>query len=265
MRFYMCLLMSVLLLCSTVVTAQQQDDYLVGSGDVIEISVYDNPDLATVVRIDTDGGIQFPLIGRVDLAGLTVPQVAKKLETLLADGYLVSPQVAVFIKEYRSKKVVIMGEVDAPGVYELRGPTTLLELISKAGGVKEDAGDKLTINRAATGEEEAQVKQIDLQRLLKLADQAQNVAILDGDNIFVAKAGMFYVTGEVARPDAYKLEEGTTVLKAVSMAGGFTKIAAKGRIRIIRTVDGNEQYIEDVSLQEPVKEDDVIVIPESFF
>ncbi len=267
MRILKLSLLLICLLCilPSLLTAAESGDYLVGDGDVIKVSVYDNPDLETVVRIDGDGSIQFPLIGRVQLEGLTVPQVAKKIEDLLADGYLISPQVAVFIQEYSSKRVVVMGQVKKPGVYELRGPTTLLELISKTGGILEDAGDVLTINRRVAASGQPQVEQINLQQLLQHADGGQNIAILDGDSIFIAKAGMFYVTGEVEKPGAYKLEDGTTVLKAVSMAGGFTKIAAKNRIRIIRIVDDVEKQIEKVALQEALQPDDVVVIPESFF
>ena len=96
-------------------------------------------------------------------------------------------------------------------------------------------------------------------------DVALNIQILDKDNVFIAKAGMFYVTGAVDEPDAYKYEEGSTVLKAISMAGGFTKVAAKSRIRIVRIVDGKEQIMEKVSLQEELQPGDVIVVPESYF
>ncbi len=260
----------LLLLVSLLITPPQaragQDDYLVGAGDVLKIAVYDNPDLSAVCRINTDGSVQFPLIGTVPLAGLTVDGATRRIEGLLADGYLVNPQVSVFIEEYRSKKVVIIGHVTNPGVYELSGPTGLLELISMSGGLRENAGDMVTINRKLTGsEQKQQIIRINLQKLLETGDPSLNVLINDKDSVFIAKAGMFYVTGEVEKPDSYKLEEGTTVLKAISMSGGFTKIAAKNRVRIVRIVDGEEQIMEKVSMQEPLLPDDVIVVPESFF
>ncbi len=243
-----------------------QQDYLVGAGDVIKISVYDNPDLSSVCRISTDGSIQFPLVGTVPLAGLTIEGVTRQIEQLLADGYLVNPQVSVFIEEYRSKKVVIIGHVANPGVYELRGQTHLLELISMAGGLRENAGDQVTINRKETADGQQQkVLRINLQALLSSGDPSLNPQILDQDSVFIDKAGMFYVTGEVEKPASYKFEEGTTVLKAISMSGGFTKIAAKNRVRIVRIIDGKEQLLEKVSMQEPLLPDDVIVVPESFF
>lgn len=269
MRVFVLLVSVFFLLLAPLSAETIESDYLVGDGDVLKITVYDNPDLETISRIDTDGSIQFPLIGQVDLSGLTVAKVAERLEELLVDGYLVHPQVSVFIQEYRSKKVVIMGQIKTPGVYELSGSTSLLELISMAGGLRENAGDKLTINRKLSGEgaggKKQKVLRLDLQRLLEDGDASQNVQILDKDSIFIAKSGMYYVTGEVKKPDAYKVEEGATVLKVISMAGGFTKIASKGRVRIIRTTDGEENILEKVSLQEPVLPDDVIIVPESFF
>ncbi len=243
-----------------------QSDYMVGDGDVLKISVYDNPDLDTVVRIQSDGTIQFPLVGQVDLSGMSVVQVAERIEAALAAGYLVNPQASVFIQEYRSQRVIIMGHVKNPGVYKLSGQTHLLELISMAGGLLDNAGDKLIINRkvSAVGDETKNFD-IDLRKLLEAGDSSLNVPIRDQDSIFITKSGMFYVTGEVGKPAGYKLEERTTVLKAISMAGGFTKIASKGKVRVLRTIAGQEQVIENVSMQQPVMEEDIIIVPESFF
>ena len=243
-----------------------QSDYLVGDGDVLKISVYDNPDLDALIRVNSDGSIQFPLIGRVDLSGLTVAQATAKIEGLLADGYLINPQVSLFIEEYRSKKVVIMGWVKTPGVYELTGQTNLLELISKSGGLREDAGHKLTISRTLHGEDhQDQFFTIDLRKLLETGDPSLNVRIMDQDRIFIAKAEMIYVIGEVMKPGAFKYADGETVIKAISMAGDFDLFAAKKKICITRTIDGKEQVLENVPLHEPVFPGDIIEIPESFF
>ena len=184
----------------------------------------------------------------------------------MRDGYLANPQVTVFIMAYRSKRVTVIGQVSKSGVLELSGPTRLLDVLSLVGGLADNAGDVATITRAATADAAApEIIQIDLKRLMETGDVALNIQIMDKDNVFIAKAGMFYVTGAVDEPDAYKYEEGSTVLKAISMAGGFTKVAAKSRIRIVRIVDGKEQVMEKVSLQEELQPGDVIVVPESYF
>lgn len=237
--------------------------YRVGEGDVLKVTVYDNPDLSVTTRVNSDGSILFPLVGQVKIGGLSISQVAKKIGSVLADGYIVNPQVSVFVEEFRSKKAVIMGQVVKPGLYELSGPTTLLELISKAGGVTADAGETVTIKRKTSHHRE-KILTLDLNKLMeKGADQ--DLPIVDGDNVFVSKAGTFYVTGQVNKPDGYKLEEGTSVIKAITMAGGFTNLAAQGKIRIIRKINGKEHVIQNVSMHETVLPEDVIVVPESFF
>jgi polysaccharide export outer membrane protein len=241
-------------------------DYIVGEGDLLRISVYDNPDLATVVRITGEGTILFPLIGQVKVAGLTVSKVSQRLAELLAAGYLVSPQVAVFIEEYRSQKVTIMGQVNRPGLIELKGYTTFLEVLSKAGDLTKDAGDVAVIKRKSDGpDKKEKTISVDLKMLVGKGDTSQDVPVLDGDSIYVVKASVFFVTGEVKKPDSYKLEVGLTVLKAITMAGGFTDKAATGRVKIIRKKSGGEEYLEKVRLDELVGPDDVIVVPESFF
>lgn len=266
MRLLLFLVVFCLLLVGSVAAEPTQSDYLVGDGDVLKITVYDNPDLDTVSRINTDGSIQFPLVGRVDLSGLTVARTTELIENMLVDGYLINPQVSIFIQEYRSKKVVIMGQVKTPGVYELSGSTSLLELISKAGGLREDAGNKLTISRTLPDDANKQkVFNIDLRQLLETGASSLNVNIMDQDNIFIGKAGMIYIIGEVKKPGGYKYEDGETVLKAISMAGDFDLFANKKKIRIIRTVDGKEQTLEKVSLYEPIFPGDVIEVPESLF
>ena len=111
----------------------------------LNITVYDNADLETMVRVGADGTIIFPLLGQVEVSKLSISQVSDKITRLLADGYLVNPQVNVFVKEFRSKKVVVLGRVRVPGLIELSGPISFLELVSKAGGLEKDAGDTATI------------------------------------------------------------------------------------------------------------------------
>ena len=239
-------------------------EYLVGPGDVLNITVYDNADLETMVRVGADGTIIFPLLGQVEVSKLSISQVSDKITRLLADGYLVNPQVNVFVKEFRSKKVVVLGRVRVPGLIELSGPISFLELVSKAGGLEKDAGDTATIKRKESGEDAVIV--VDLVSLLEGGDLTQNVAIRDGDTVVISKSGMCYVTGEVSEPGSYPCGDGATVLKLVALANGFTGKAAKSKVRIVRVVNNEKTIIKDVDLDSTVVFDnDVIVVPESFF
>jgi len=240
-------------------------DYRVGPGDVIQISVYDSPDLSSRVRVSQGGTILFPLIGEINVGTMTVAEIAARLADELQPRYLLNPQLSVFVQEFRSQQVVIMGEVTAPGLYELAGTTTLLELISKARGLTPEAGNSVTIRRqrsdAKPGEE---VITLNLQDLME-SGQSNDIQLRDEDDIYVARAKTFYVTGQVNKPDAYRLERGLSIIMAVTKAGGFTNLAAPGRMKVIRKTEGREIILDDVSLHDRVMAEDVIVVPESYF
>lgn len=241
-------------------------DYVIGKGDILKITVYGHPDLATIARVSGDGLITMPLIDSVNVSGLTTAQVSQRVTELLADGYIVDPHVSVFVEEFNSKKTIIMGQVNKPGVYSLNGNTTLFELLSKAGGLTKDAGEKAIVKRKASAPRPPESTiTIDLRKLLDEGDTSSNILMADGDSVYVAKAEVFYVTGEVKKPEAYKYEEGTTVMKAATIAGGFTDKASPGRIKIIRKVRGKETIIERADADEPVRPDDIVIVPESFW
>jgi polysaccharide export outer membrane protein len=141
-----------------------------------------------------------------------------------------------------------------------------MELLSKAGGLTKNAGDSAVIKRKENPLDATEKKiAIDLKRLVEKGDMSLDVSVMDGDSIYIIKSGVFYVTGEIRKPDSYKYEEGLTIVKAITMAGGFTDKAATGKVKVIRKLNGKEEVLERVKMDEPVLPDDVIVIPESFF
>jgi polysaccharide export outer membrane protein len=241
-------------------------DYVVGATDVLAVTVYDNDDLDTVTRVSSEGTIIMPLIGRVAVSGMTVSEVVRQITAMFADGYLVEPQVTVFVKEYRSSKATVLGEVNQPGLHELQGHISFLEVISKAGGFTSQAGNVATIKRQANGfGEDPAVITIDLKKLVELGDLTLDIPINNGDRIYVKKAPVFYISGEVQKPDAYKLERNTTIIKAITLAGGFTDKAAPTKVKIVRKNNDREQVNERVKMDALVLPEDVIVVPESFF
>jgi len=259
----------IMILCVVLLLSLQEQtpaqDYILGEGDVLTISVYGQPDLKSVVRISGDGMITLPLIGQVRAAGRSIDQLSGKIEFLLADGYLINPQVSIFIEEFRNLKATILGNIRSPGLYELSGQTTLLELISKAGGLLEKAANQAIIRRVnpETGDQETFT--VKLNELMEQGRTSKNLFIINGDNVYIPPKKIFYVTGEVKSPDAYTYEEGITVIQALTKAGGFSKTAAPGRFKIIRKTDETEQLLKNVNMDEPVMPNDVIVVPESFF
>jgi len=267
----------IVIFCFTSVAGAQ--DYVVGEGDVLKIVVYENEDLTTTVRISGEEIILVPLIGRVDVKGLSISQIDEKIKNRLADGYLVDPHVSIFIEEFRSKNVTVLGieefrsknvtvlgQINKPGLYELQEETTLLELLSKAGGVKDDAGSHAIIKRKHQPDgNPVKIIRVDLKRLLEEGDTTLNVTVMDQDSIYITKADLFYINGQVKKPAAYKWDPDTTLLKAVTMAGGFTDIASRRRIKIIRKINGKETVLSKAKVDESILPDDIIVVPESFF
>ena len=250
--------------CLLIVSFAQ--DYIIGEGDVLKITIYDHEDLTTVARVSGEGVIVFPLIGQVEVKGLTLSQITQKISVLLADGYVVNPQVSIFIQEFRSKKAFIMGEVNKPGLYVLPWQTTLLSVLSEAGGLTKDAGDKAIIKRKTNSPDKNEsIITVALRNLVEKGDTSLDVPIIDGDSIYIPKARVFYINGEIKKPDVYKYAEGTTVIQAITMAGGFTDKASNGRVKIIRKVQGKEEVVEKVKMDQIVLPDDIIVVPESFF
>lgn len=243
-------------------------EYLIGEGDLLKITVYDHTDLTTETRVGGEGKIAFPLVGVVAVSGLTATEVEKKIAQMLEDGYIKKPHVAVFIEEYKSKKVTVLGEFTRPGLIELRGNSMLLEVISNAGGITQNAGETLYIQRKIInggGDKDGEVTvTVDLKRLFEEGDVKANAQVFDGDSIYVPRAAFVYVNGEVKTPGAYKITKGLTVLKAITIAGGFTQKAWHGRTNIIRKTEKGEITIR-ANMDDLVLPEDVITVPESFF
>lgn len=265
-RFIVSIVAALIFSLLTILAVRAESDYLIGPGDVLKVTIYDHPDLTTVARVDNEGKILFPLAGGIQVGGLTTATASQRLGEKLDGDYIVNPQVSIFVEEFRSKKVFIIGEVVRPGLYELTGPTTLLELVSKAGGLTRGAGRNATIRRIAqSGGEGEKSIEVNIVDLLKSGPETVDTPLMDGDSVTVSKAAVIYVTGQVNRPSSFTIEPDTTVIKAISMAGGFTALAAQSKIKIIRKVNGHEQVLEKVPLHEKLLPEDVMVVPESFF
>jgi len=225
--------------------------------------VYDNPDLTTVAKVSEEGSIFFPLLGELKVKGLTIPQITMKISSLLAEGYIVNPQVTVNIEQFRSLKVTLLGEIARPGLYELPVATSLLELLLRAGPLSPSAGEEAIIKRRSLEGEQSIT--VDIGKLIEKGDTSVDQPLRDGDSIYIPKGGSYYVLGQVKSPGMFKFKDDITVFKAVITAGGFTEIASQRRISIKRKQDGKEVTLEKVGLDDLVKPDDIINVPESLF
>jgi polysaccharide export outer membrane protein len=246
-------------------------DYMVGSLDVLAVTVFGEPDLSRRYTVASDGTFDFPLIGRVKAGGLTLRQIEDALATRLSDGFLVNPQVSVEIAEYRSKGVFIMGEVRAPGSYPIKGNMSLIEVLALAGPTAAASSEVVVVHPDperteggpllpdTAGAVSVRVNIRDLQGGML----SQNVALQDGDTIFVPKAETFFVTGHVRSPGSYVYEPGITVLQAIALAGGLSDRGSRRGMKILRVIDGRQVEI-GVKDTDPVKPGDTLVVRQRF-
>lgn len=254
--------------------ASPTTEYIVGSQDVLTIMVFDEAQLTGRYTVESDGTFIFPWIGRIAAKGMTLRGIEERLTKLLADGYLTVPQVTVLVEHYRSQNVFIMGEVRTPGKYALTGSMTLIEALAQAGWTSSTASNEVLIvhpkeQGAALGplmpddNGNADVVRVNLKEL-QAGRLSSNVAIQDGDTIFVPKAETFFITGHVRNPGSYVMERGITVLQAISLAGGISDRGSTRRIKVLRVVDGKKQDI-GVKLTDLVQPGDTVVVPQRFF
>jgi polysaccharide export outer membrane protein len=257
-------------------TQRTANDYVVGPQDVLTITCYDQADLSGQFTVQADGTFNFALIGRVIAGGLTLRAVEASIKKQLTDGgFFKNPQIAVAVEQYKSQRIFIVGEVRSPGTYTLSGDMTLVEALARAGSTLPTSSGEAVIVRAPEGrsaagpvlpgdDEAANIVRINLSDL-EDGFFARNTALRDGDTIFVPRAQSIYVFGQVKAPGAYPMQQKhTTVLQALSLAGGLTDRAASGRIRIVRIVNGVRKEMK-IELSDVVQPGDTLVIPERFF
>jgi polysaccharide biosynthesis/export protein len=220
-----------------------RDKLRIGSGDLLEVSVYGVSDFKQEGRISDSGEITLPLIGTTNLGGLTVDEAQTKVAKALVDGsYFRDPHVMVLIKDYASQVISVMGEVEKPGVYPAVSTRRLYDLISQAGGFTPKAGKLVTV----THRDNPTLPDNIILTNDPAKSMASNVVIYPGDTIVVAKAGIVYVVGDVGRPGGFVMENGEkmTVLQAIAMAQGVNRTAAVGSARLIRRTTGVPEEIK---------------------
>ena len=242
----------------------------IGAGDLVEMSVFDTPELSGKLRVSNTGDIFLPLVGTLHVQGLKAQEAQSLIRQKFIDGgFLKDPQVTVFISEYATQGVSVVGEVHKPGVYPAFGSHRLLDYISLAEGLTPLAGTTITITHIGHPDQPEHFKMV----AGSAPSLENNPEILPGDTIFVEKTGLVYVVGDVVRPGGFPMDhdEHLTIMQLIALAQGTNYTAAKGSVRLIRTTPAGREEIpidlkkifaakaEDMKLQD----NDILFVPNS--
>ncbi|MBI4459023.1 MAG: polysaccharide biosynthesis/export family protein [Acidobacteria bacterium] len=248
-------------------------DYRIGPDDLVDITVFQAPEMSGTARVSASGDVSLPLLGVIKAAGLTPRGLEMLLQEALRQSYVKDPHVGVFVREMHSHPVSVFGAVNRPGIFQVSGPKSLLELLAMAEGLSQDAGDTVLIMKnshsdqkaetssepesetetewqsagspVSRGEEDGTIK-VNLKDLMESGDPRYNVLVYPQDAVTVARAGVVYVIGDVNRPGGFMLKtnENISVLQAVALAEGLMSTAKKSATRIIRTDKATGQRTE---------------------
>ena len=245
--------------------------YAVGSPDVLAIGVWRQPELTGKFVVEPDGFVDFPLLGRVKVGGLTAKAIEEAITRLLADGFVKKPLVTVTVDAYRSQQVFVIGDARAQGAIPLSGDLTVLEALARAGALADPtAGTVVVMRRQGSPQEPlgpalpGTPEAIELQRLeiadLRAGRVASNLSLRHGDTIFVMQVEMVFVFGQVYNPGSYPFTPGMTVDQAIKLAGGVVELGAYNRVSVRRVVNGKVEEI-GVKPSDSVQPGDSITVP----
>jgi polysaccharide biosynthesis/export protein len=250
-------------------TRNDPGDYLLGEGDLLKINVFEAKELNTEVRVSSRGFIALPLIGTVNVKGLTAIEAEEKIEQLYQQRFIKNPHVSVFVEEHISQRITLVGQFKKPGTYDYTTKQRLLDVIALGGGLSEKAGEIAQIRKSRHLKGQPDVIMVDLDRLIREGNVQLNIEINGGDVVFIPEAGVFFVDGAVKRPGTYDIKHHTTIREAIVEAGGFETWATKNKIKLARVEENGERKLIDLDLSQPdvegmdVKDRDILIVDES--
>ncbi|MFZ1246701.1 MAG: polysaccharide export protein EpsE [Azonexus sp.] len=240
-------------------------DYKLGQGDAIRILVFQNPDLTLDSRVSESGTITYPLIGTVNIGGLSIEAAEKRIAAGLKDGgFVQKPQVNIILIQVRGNQVSVLGQVNRPGRFPLETANNRVsDVLAMAGGIIPSGADSVIVTGIREGKPFR--REIDFPGIF-IDDKTENdIPVSGGDVIYVHRAPVFYIYGEAQRSGSYRIERGMTIQQALAQAGGPTMRGTESRIRVHRRMPDGKVSQLSLDPQEPVQADDVIYVRESLF
>jgi polysaccharide export outer membrane protein len=240
-------------------------DYRLGPGDSIKVQVYQSPDLSLEARVSESGVINYPLVGRISIGGLTVPDAEARIaQALKKNRILKAPQVNINVVQVRGSQVAVLGQVNKPGRFPLESMNTRVsDLLAAAGGITPQ-GDDVVVVAGIRGKKPFR-RSIDTAALFAGKGGAEDILVAPGDTIYVAKAPVYYIYGEAQKPGYYRVERGMTVMQAIAAGGGITPRGSSSRLALTRTSPEGQTVELSPKLTDPIRPGDVLRVKESIF
>jgi polysaccharide export outer membrane protein len=262
-------MLSMVMAASATVTLAQAEakgsgDYKLGAGDTIKVQVYQNPDLTMEARVSESGTISYPLVGSVNVGGMTIPDAEKRIASALQKGNILKqPQVNINVVQIRGNQVSVVGQVSKPGRVPLETfNMRLSEVLAAAGGITRDGDETVVVSGMRDGKPFR--KEIDTTALMG-GQRADDIVVMSGDTVYVNKAPTYYVYGEAQKPGPYRVERGMTVMQALAASGGPTPRGTLRGLRLTRTNPDGAQVQLEPRMNDSVKPGDVLFVRESLF
>lgn len=261
------LIFFIALACSAVASGQSspnQPEYVLGKGDSIRVVIFQNPDLTIETRVTENGTISYPLVGAMQVGGLSIPAAERTIAKALSDGgFIQKPQVNILLLANRGNQVSVLGAVSRPGRFPLETfNTRLSEMIAIAGGITATGADLVILTGTRDGKPFR--REIDIPGMFLDDKLDTDTVVSGGDVLFIYRMPIYYIYGEVQRPGSSRIERGMTVRQALAQSGGPTLRGTERRLRIYRRVGGSVQAITP-NLSDPIQPDDVLYVNESLF
>jgi polysaccharide export outer membrane protein len=226
-------------------TGQDMSDYVIGEGDLLDVSVFGAPELKSQARVSSSGTVTLPLVGAVELKGLTVRQGERKLDDVYGQKYLRNPHITIFITDQEGGKITLLGAITKPGTYNYYTRQHLLDVLALGGGLSDKAGRTVQVRRPGKDPRHPETIMVDLDQLIQKGHSDLNVPINRGDVVYVPEAGTIYVDGAVRLPGNYAIKRALTAQEAIVNAGGFSPVADQNNIKLVRYLgDGKREVLQ---------------------
>jgi polysaccharide biosynthesis/export protein len=253
------------MLFATIPASAQDNNYRLATGDSIRIVVFQNPDMTLETRVSEDGTITYPLVGVISIGQLDIGVAEKKIAKALKDGgFLKDPQVNIQLLEIRGNKVAVLGQVNKAGAFPLQTMSTRVsQMLAEAGGQTTLGADRVIVSGTRDGKPFR--REIDIDSLYRSQRPDDDVVLAGGDTIYVPRAPVFYIYGEVVKPGDYKVDRNMTMRQAIAAGGGLTLRGTERRLRVVRANAQGAKEKVSVDLDDPVQPGDVITVAESIF